>query len=204
MSVAFTLSQLKATMTKFMKQKLGLTQLVSYFSDALLLYSASSLFLDEVVLNHLILMIDYQVRNWAVEILKKYLISISKKYTGNIDIFRCEIFVMKLRFLFTEKTSNKIYVLRYFYCLIKTLERSTSILALIKFKYDDYIATKKQLFIEKSGKNRSFRYCDILKSQNRNIDTEKILVFIDISQQPVRNYQWRYVKITFTAVNIFP
>ena len=124
MSVVLTLSQLKTTMTKFMKQKLGLTPLVSHFSDALLFYSASSLFLDEVVLNHLILMIDYQVRIWAVEILKKYRISISKKYTGNIDIFCCEIFVMKLRFLFTEKTSNKIYVLRYFYCLIKTLKRS--------------------------------------------------------------------------------
>ena len=31
--------------------------------------------------------------------------------------------------------------------------------------YDDYIATKKQLFIENSEKNQYFRYFDISKSQ---------------------------------------
>ena len=56
--------------------------------------------------------------------------------------------------------------------------------ALIKVIYDDDIATKKQLFVEKSEKINIFDIWIYRKLKYRNIDIEKIPVFIDISQQP--------------------
>ena len=50
-----------------------------------------------------------------------------------------------------------------------------------KSQYDDYIATKKQLFIEKSEKINIFDISIYQKVKYRNIDIEKILLFFDIS-----------------------
>ena len=47
--------------------------------------------------------------------------------------------------------------------------------------YDNYIDTKKQLFIEKSEKINVFDISIYQKVKYRNIDIEKIPVFIDIS-----------------------
>ena len=65
--------------------------------------------------------------------------------------------------------------------------KNTSIFAWLGFicahksNYDDYIATKKQLVIEKSEKINIFDISIYQKVKYRNIDIEKIPVFIDIS-----------------------
>ena len=56
-----------------------------------------------------------------------------------------------------------------------------------KSHYADYIATEKQLFIEKSEKINIFDISICQKVKYRNIDIEKIPVFIDILQQPSFN-----------------
>ena len=61
--------------------------------------------------------------------------------------------------------------------------------------YDDYIATKKQLFIEKSGKIDIFDISMYRKVKYRNIDIEKIPVFIDVSQQPEVNIGYFFPQI---------
>ena len=81
--------------------------------------------------------------------------------------------------------------------ILQVFCKNTSIFAWLGFicahksNYDDYITTKKQLFIEKSEKMNIFDISIYQKVKYRNIDIEKIPVFIDISiyrnMQPTKN-----------------